>query len=148
VHNLTPQVKTVVLSGAVAAGTTAINGTAVDTQGYSGVRFIVVAGALTATQVTSLKAQQSDDDGATDAYSDLEGSLTGPFADADAGKALVLEIHRPQKRYVRPVINRATANAAIACVICELFNASHVPADQDATVVDQTIVNSPDEGTA
>ena len=97
----------------VAAGTTDQNGSAVDMQGYEGVIFIALLGALTASQVTELKAQQSADSGGSpDDFSDIAGSKVGPLADGDGNKMLVLEIVNPQKRYVRPVLLRETANAA------------------------------------
>lgn len=147
-HNLSKSLKPIVVSPAVAAGVTTINTTAVDTQGFGGIAFIANFGTLTATQVTSVKAQQSDDDGATDAYSDIAGSSTGPLADGDSGKSLIIDIHKPRKRYVRLVVVRGTANAVINNVTALLFNPSHTPPAADASIVETTVLSEPAEGTA
>ena len=117
---LLPQTRVSRSLNAVAAGTTDQNGAGVDMQadgGYDGVTFIAAFGTLTATQVTQIKAQQSDDDGSTDDYTDLAGTLVGPLADGDSNKLLVLEIFRPTKRWVRCVVDRGTANAVIDGVV-------------------------------
>lgn len=133
---------------AVAAGVTDQNGTGVDLQGYEGVMFVAAFGTLTATQVTQIKAQQSDDDGSSDAYSDLEGTNVGPLADGDSNKLLVLDVYRPLKRYVRCVVDRGTANAVIDDVIAIRYGARAIPTTQPAGVIDSEAHVSPAEGTA
>lgn len=145
--HLSDAVKTVRVSNAVAAGATDSNGTGVDMTGYDAVRFVALLGALTATQVTGLHAQQSDDDGSADAYSDIEGSATENMGDDDDNDMLITDIIRPTKRYVRPVVDRATANAVIDGVIAELYRTREVPVTQDATVIDVAKTVAPDEGT-
>jgi hypothetical protein len=136
----------------VAAGTSVQNGTGVDMAadgGYDGVLFVLLVGTLTATQVTALKAQQSSDDAATDAYDDLAGTLTGPFADADSNKMIALDVFRPAKRYVRPVVNRATANAVLDGVVAIQYRGRKVPSIHDVTklIASKSLV-APAEGTA
>lgn len=135
-------------SNAVAAGATASNGSGVDMQGYNGVIFIAALGTLTATQVTSLKAQQSDDNGSSDDYTDIEGSKTDAMQDGDSNKMLVVDIYKPTKRYVRPVVNRGTANAVIDGVIAIRYNADRIPLELGAAVAASKALVSPDEGTA
>jgi hypothetical protein len=48
---------------------------------------------------------------------DLAGSLHTALADTDGNKCLVTDVFRPQKRYVRAVVTRGTANAVIDGVI-------------------------------
>lgn len=145
-HNLTPSVVTQRVSNAVAGGTTAINSDAVDTQSFLGVRFAALLGALTATQVTGAKLQYSAD-GAT-GWADVAGSAVGPMADGDSNKMLVIELYRPQARYVRMVVTRATANAALDAIIAELFQASRQPVTQDADVSASSVLNSAVAGAA
>lgn len=133
---------------AVAAGTSDQNSTGVSMEGYNGVLFIAAFGALTATQVTLLKAQQSDDDGVGDAYSDLEDSATAALADADGNKMLVIDIWKPKKKYVRATIDRGTANAVIDGVIAIRYNARSVPTTFGSTVKELVALEGPDEGTA
>lgn len=123
---------------ATAAGATAINGTGIDMQDFDSVKFICLMGALTATQVTSLKAQGSNDNGSVDPYADITGMATAAAADADSNKILALEVNRPQKRWIRVVVNRATANAVIDGVVAHQSGAKKVPVTHDATTVSQT----------
>jgi hypothetical protein len=117
---------------ATVAGTSAINGSAVDTLGFEAVRFVALLGTLTATQVTSMKIQGSLD-GSTN-WTDMGPSSTGNAADADSNKLLITEVFRPQYRYLRPVILRGTANAVVDGVIAELFLPRVEPVTQDANV--------------
>ena len=126
---------------ATVAGTTVVNGTAIDTQGYDGVAFVCSLGALTATQVTSLKAQQGDLANGSDAV-DIAGAATAAAADADSNKLLVVDVRRPTHRYVRPVVLRATANAVINSVIAILYRGAVAPSVQDAAVVSQSVAVS------
>lgn len=147
-ENLLRDVKITRVMNAVAAGTSAQNGSVVDMSGWDGVMFVAALGALTATQVTSLKAQQGQVSNLSDA-ADLAGTLVGPLADGDGNKCLVLDIYRPQERYVRPVVNRATANAVIDGVIAIQYRGRKTPVTQDtATIAFSEQHVSPAEGTA
>lgn len=133
---------------AVAAGTTTQNGDPVDLEGADGVLFIALFGALTAGQVTALKAQQSEDDGVADDYSDLEGTLVGPLLDTAGNKLLVLDVFRPEKRYVRPVVVRGTANAVIDGVVAIKYSLRSIPGTHGASVAAAEAHVTPAEGTA
>lgn len=146
--HLSDNVKIVRVSNAVSAGTSAVNCTAVNMAGYDSVCFVLNVGALTATQVTALKAAQSSDNGSSDDWTDIEGSLVGPFGDSDGNDQLILDIKKPGKQYVRATVNRATANAVIDTVIAILYNARDLPVTQDATVIDHHKLVTPAEGTA
>lgn len=146
--HLTDKVKTVRVSNAVAAGATDVTCTAVDMTGYDAVRFIALFGTLTATQVTSIRAQCSSDDGSSDAYTDIEGSASDALGDDDDNDMLVLDIVRPPERYVKCIIDRATANAVVDGVIAELYCARDEVVTQDATVIEAVKLSHPVEGTA
>lgn len=137
---------------ATAAGTTPINGNGVDLgdqEGYDGVLFILAVGALTATQLTSMKAQASDDNGASDAYADIANSNTQTLQDADNNKLLLLDVYRPPKQWVRPIVNRGTADAVVDGVIAVRYNASGPPTVHDAsTVAGSTVAAEEPLGTA
>jgi hypothetical protein len=143
----TNKVKTIRVLNAVAAGTTDQNSSVVDTAGYEAVRFVALFGALTASQVTSVKVQQGALSDGSD-MADLEGTSTGPLADADSNKALIVEVVRPRERYVRLVVDRGTANAVIDGVIAELYQPRVMPITQDTTVSAAEKHASPAEGTA
>lgn len=143
--NLSHGVDTRRIANAAIAGATDIDGTVIDMQGYRGVRCIAALGALTATAVTSLKAYQSDAvDGTGDAFSLI--ATTAAAADTDSNQLLILEVCEPNKRYVKFVLDRGTANAVLDGMIVELFRAAREPiAELDATVSSQVVVSSPDE---
>jgi hypothetical protein len=138
--------KVVRVSNAVAAGTTTINGTAVDMTGYDGVMFLVLLGAIVSGAATSLKAQQGAASDGGDA-ADLAG--TGiTIGDTDDNKIVALDIYRPQNRYVRPVVLRATQNATVDGIIAVLYNGRVKPAVVDATLLAASkSVGSPALGT-
>lgn len=142
------EIKITRVLNAVAAGTSVQAATAVDMTGFDGVLFIALLGTLTATQVTSLKAQQSSDAAVADDYSDLLGSNVGPLADGDSNKMLVLDVFRPEKRYVKPVVVRGTANAVIDGVIAIQYTARSLPTAHAASVAFSEKTASPAEGTA
>jgi|SRR5579859_3711123 len=122
---------------ATAAGVTAINGNSYDMQDFEGIVFICAMGTLTATQVTNLKAQQSTDNAT---WADITNAATANAADADSNKLLVLDVYRPQQRYVRPVVNRATANAVIDGVIAIRYGEKKLPTTQPTADVSQSKV--------
>ena len=147
-HNLTPNVVTERVVNATAAGTTEIDGTAVDTEGYAAVRFVALAGTITDTSVSYLKLQQSSDNGVADDFTDIAGSKTSWKTTGDSNNMVCVDVYKPQKRYVRPVIVRGTANLALDGCVAELYNASYGAVTQDATMSKTTILSNPAEGTA
>ncbi len=138
--------KIIRVMNAKAAGETAQDGTTVDMQNFEGVLFVALFGTLTATQVTSIKAQQSTVKAS--GFSDLEDTKVGPLADDDGNKALVLDVKRARERYVRLVVSRATANAVIDGVIAIQYGPRKAPTAHDSTVVASEAHTSPAEGTA
>lgn len=139
--------KITVVSNAVAAGTTDIDPTAIDMDGYDSVCFIVQFGAITAGAVTSVKAQQSSDNGVGDAFADLAGTAQA-VADDDDNKAFIIDINRPSERYVKPYVDRATQNAVVESIIAIQYCARNVPVAQPASIGGIETHNSPAEGTA
>lgn len=140
VHNLTQAAKTVRVVNATAAGTTVINGTGVERSGFESVRAVGLFGALTATQTTALKLQESNDNGGGDPYADIANSQTTNMLDGDSNKILITDKFRPAKNWVRAVVVRGTANAVIDGVILELYRASDAAIVADGTVSQQTVI--------
>ena len=142
------QEKVIRVMNGVVAGTSAQTSSVIDTAGYDGVKILTAFGAITSTAVTSVKLQQCSDDGASDAYSDIEGSSIS-VADDDDNQVVVQDIYRPQKRYLKVVVGRGTANAVIDGVVAVLYGARKLPTtDDSATVVSRECYASPEEGTA
>lgn len=140
--------KTIRVMNGVVAGTTAQTSSAIDTQGYDGVKIYSLFGAITAGAATSVKVQQSSDNGSADAYADLAGTSV-TVADDDDNQVVVHDIYRPRERYLKVVISRATQNAVIDGVVAVLYNAIKKPTtDDSSTVVARETHVSPAEGTA
>ena len=144
--NLSKYAKVTRVLNAVAAGVTNQNGSVIDMSGFEGVQFIALFGALTATQVTSLKVQQGDLADGSD-MADLEGSAHTALADVDGNKCLVTDLFRPEKRFVRAVVTRGTANAVIDGVIALQYRARVQPVANDSTVKSTKLLVSPEAGT-
>lgn len=140
--------KTIRIMNAVAAGTSDQTSSAVDTQGYEGVKFYTAFGAITSGAVTSVKVQQSSDDGSADAYADLAGTSIS-VADDDDNQVVVHDIYRPRERYLKVVVDRGTQNAVIDGIVAVLYGARKEPTTDDSTtVVGRETHTSPAEGTA
>lgn len=147
-QNLLKDIKLTRVLNSVAAGTTNQTGSTLDMSGWDGVTFIAMLGALTATQVTGIKAQQGQASNMSDA-ADLQGTNVGPMADGDSNKCIVLDVYRPVERYVRCILIRGTANAVIDGVIAVQYRGRKSPVVQDTTTIalNEAWV-SPPEGTA
>lgn len=133
---------------AVAAGTTSQNSSGVNMENADSVLFAAAIGTITAGAVTSIKAQQSDDDGSSDSYDDIAGTSVA-IADTQSNKVALLNVQRPLKKWVRLVVVRGTQNAVIDGVFAVKYNLRKEPATQPATIVatSKTVVG-PAEGTA
>jgi len=126
-----------------AAGTTTINGATCDMDGYDAVLMVVTMGAILATAVTSIKAQESSD-GTT--WADLEGTAQ-TIADTDDDKTFYIDLERPAKRYARLVVLRGTANATVAEALYFKRASRARPVSQGANVSGE-IFYTPVAGTA
>jgi len=145
--NLSKNIKVTRALSGVAAGTGNQTGSVIDMSGFEGVQFVALFGALTPGQVTSLKAQQGNLADGSD-MADLAGSAHAALADTDGNKCLVTDVFRPQKRYVRAVVTRGTANAVIDGVIALQYSPRVKPVTNDSTVKATKLLVSPDEGVA
>lgn len=126
-----------------AANTTGVTSSAIDTQGYGGCLIITSFG--TAAADNTVKVQQSDDDAATDAYSDLTGtSVASGTSDEDVW----VDIKRPAKRYLKLVAARGTSST-LESIWAILYNPTSVPVDNttSGTIVGESFAQ-PAEGTA
>ena len=147
--NLSKEAKFIRHSDAVAAGTSTITpSSGVDTQGFEACTFLAAFGAIVAGAATSIKVQQSDDDGVADAYSDLEGTSV-TVADDDDNQVFYVEVVNPLKRYLKLIVSRATQNSTVDGIFAVLTGAKTIPTTHDATTIGggETHV-SPAEGTA
>lgn len=146
--NLSKLTSAIRVSNAVAAGTTDITSSAIDMQGYEGCLIFVLFGTITASAVTSVKAQQSSDDGASDTYADLTGtSIT--IADDEDNTVAILDIYKPRERYLKCIVDRGTQNAVVDGIFALRYGARVQATTHDATTVPNVETHiSPAEGTA
>lgn len=110
------------------AATTDINGAIIDMAGFEGVLMVVTFGTITATAVTSIKAQR-DTDVAGGTMADIEGTAQ-TVADDDDGKTFMIDLLRPAERYVRVVVDRGTANAVVRAAYYLRYGAHEEPVSQ------------------
>jgi hypothetical protein len=145
--NLSTSVKisSAITPTAGAAGQTDINGSTLDMQGYEGVLMVVRMGAITAGAVTSIKAQQGSASDLSDAV-DLAGTAQ-TIADNDDDKTFYIDLYRPQKRYVRLVVDRGTQDAVVASAHYIQYGARVLPTGHGTDVSGELHI-SPSEGTA
>ena len=141
--NLSKNVKiTKVAVAAVSAGT-AVNGSAVDMQGFDGVLFMTTI--ATANAGNFLKVQQ-DSDVALGTAADLADSAVVATANAEV---VFVDCYRPAERYVRPVVIRAGANTATGDIYAIQYEGRVKPTDNDITdTIVGTLIVSAAEGNA
>ncbi|MBI4586967.1 MAG: hypothetical protein HY717_23390 [Planctomycetes bacterium] len=149
-NNLTKNTKLIRHSNAVAAGVTTITPSAgVDMKGFDSCTFIAALGAIVAGAATSVEVHQSSDDGVADAYGSLLGSKV-TVADDQDNKLVFVEVTRPQKRYLKLIVNRATQNATLDGIVAVLSGPQAAPPTHDSTTVlaGSKLMHAPPEGTA
>lgn len=144
--NLANKVNIVRCINAEAAGTSDVNGSVIDMEGYEGVMFIVAFGTITSGAVTSIKVQQGSQSNLSDA-ADLEGTSVS-VADTAFNKLAIVDVYRPRERYVRVVVDRGTQNAVIDGGIAIQYGPRELPVTQGDTVEGCEVHASPDEGAA
>lgn len=128
VRNLSDFTRVVVSSGAAAAAQTAVTGVTLDIRGFERVRGLAVLGDVADTSVLTLKYQAGHLADGSD-MADVTGAsvaFTAGVSTADS-KVLVLDVVQPPKRYGRFVLTRGTADAVVACVLAELYDARRPP---------------------
>lgn len=119
---------------ATAAGTTVITGASVDMSGFDGCLIIACLGTISATAVTTLSALQSPDN-ATWAALPTPAITASMTPTTDNNKCLILDVYRPQQRYLQANLNRATGNAVIDSVVYLQYAYKKAPTVHDATTV-------------
>lgn len=131
-ESLTTSLGFAVCSGPVAAGTTNVNGAAIDLRllgNYESVTFIAHLGAVTATGVPALVFEQSLDGTTWETT-----TLKAQGADTHDDKLLIVEAVRPTKPIVRAVLTRGTANAVLNSMVALIGATRHEPVVNNSTV--------------
>lgn len=129
------------VADSVTAGTSAVNGSALDMTGYLGVVFCTSYG--TAASGNTIKAQMADD--STGTFEDLTGTSVGV---ASSDEDVVVQVIKPTKRYVRCVSARGTSSTQ-GDIWAIQFGARNIPVTNSVsgTLIAETHL-SPTTGTA
>jgi len=130
------------------AATSTVTSSAIDTapgtgQAYDKVLVIAYIGTPAADNI--MKLQQSDDDGATDAYSDLSDS---GVVSGTSNELVYAEVIKPSKRYLKAVVTRGTSST-VDSIVAILGDPRITPVDNDTAGTSTGEISvSPAEGTA
>lgn len=143
--NISKDVKVSVVLGHVAAGTAAKTTSVIDMQGFGGVMFVAVLGAVTAGSQVTLQAQEDIVNPMANAKN-LSGAVANSTAGvADSNRALLVDIYMPKERYLQAVVTPSTQSAEIASVIAIQYQPGAKPTKIDASVIASVLAVSPDE---
>jgi hypothetical protein len=115
-----------------ASGTSDITGVTVDMAGFDGIMAVVAMGPITSGAVTSIKWQQGADSAMGDA-ADLLASGQ-PIYDTDDNKVFYTDLIKPQERYVRVYVDRATQAATVGSVVYLKYRARRRPVTHGSNV--------------
>lgn len=138
--NLSKNVKVVLAKAAQASGTTAVTTDVIDTLGFQGVMFFGSIATKDAGNYAT--AQQGTKADGSDA-ADLADTKVTP---ATNGHSFLIDVYRPQERYVDVVITRGQATAT-GDVYAVLYGPTKMPTAHGSTILAETHA-SPAEGTA
>ncbi|HLP66762.1 MAG TPA: hypothetical protein VK181_04510 [Rhizobium sp.] len=143
--SLTKNTKITRIAASAIAAQTDVASSILDMSGFDGVTFIALTGDVTDTSALALKCEENDANSAV-GMAELVGSagFTAGVSTAD-NKAIVLDVYKPRKRYVRAVLERGLANAVVDGIIAIQYGARNVPTSHDASVIASALLNDPSE---
>lgn len=122
------------------------NSSILDMSGYEGVVFIVTITDSVDTGVASLTAQGStaNSDGAMAAITGAVATATSAANDDLNSTLLIVDVYRPQERYIQGTLASSVANIAYGETIAIRYNGRKAPITQSSTTVSAstTVVGS------
>lgn len=137
--------KILTVENSVAAGQATTVGEIIDTAGWGGACFIYKLGAVTDGAAATLKIYSGTDASVSDVAELSGASAAIATASSDSDQYLIVDVVKPQERYLRPTIVTATQNVEIDSAFCILYNPRIKPITQPTTVDASTLVVSPAE---
>lgn len=107
---------------------------------FESVCFIAVFSTVTTACVATLKAYAGNVSGLGSgaAYATTTATVTASGTDTN-DNILVLDVVKPGKRYIRPVLVIDTANAALDCIIAIRYNGKLMPTTELAALADGAV---------
>lgn len=120
-----------------AANSTDANSSRLDMAGWDGVVFLTTITDSVATGVATLKveANTADSDSGMAAITGATATATSAANDDLNGQLLIVDVFRPQKRYVQGVRTSATKDIAFGECIAIRYRGSKAPVTQSSTKV-------------
>jgi len=147
-HNLSQHVDVREIGAPVGAGSSIDNNSdRIDMSGYDGALFIATVTDSVANGVATLTIEQndSDSDSGMSALSGAVATVTSEENDDLNNGIMILDIHRPKKRYIQAVRTSSTQNIAYGNLIVVLYKGKKMPPSNHSSVLASTTVVSPDE---
>lgn len=140
--NLSKSTKLTRVANSAVAATTDVTSSVLDMSGFDGVMFFAMLGDVTSGSVLQLTVKQNTANSTssptpTAITGGATTSVTAGASNYDNG-VLMVDVFRPQNRYVFAVLSRGTQNAVVDGIIAIQYMASHRPTIQDATTILQT----------
>lgn len=148
-HNLARSTNFALLSDGVAAGLgDTQTSTAVDLAADKGCLVTVVLGTVSTGGAGTIKLQMSADNGVSDPFTDIAGSGQA-FTASNSGHAFVVDVYRPQKRYIQAVVVRGSGgNTVIQSIVAQTYHLAVAP-ELPGTNVDGVVwLSNPGPGAA
>ncbi len=128
------------------AAQSTVTSTRVDMAGYEGVMFIVSMGVIDGSATTTCYVRQDTATG-MGGGAQIAGTVI-TIADDDDDYAFVMDVYRPEERYLDVQVTRTTSNSEVESIVAIQYGARKVPVTHDSsTVADATYVAGPAEGT-
>jgi hypothetical protein len=130
-----------------AAGTTKRTSTILDMAGFDGVVFIADFSTLIDTGVIDAYAEQhtlNQTSGMTRVLGQTTHTVTTAQA-AMTASCIVVEIHRPQERYIQFNVTPSVQNAVITGVTAIRYKGRKLPVTQSTNTLKSTVLASPGE---
>lgn len=144
--NLSKNVKTIVVMSNQTASTGTKKGEILDMQGVSGVQLVAVLNSGTDGSNVRLKVAQSDTN-VTGDMKVLSGSVDAPTATSGNinGKALILDLYKPSKRYIEPQLEISDANCSVSCILAITYESRQSPEELHDSILSDGLIISPEE---
>lgn len=139
--NLSKNSKVILALAGQATGTTTLTTATIDMQGYEGVMFVGSLGAANAGNFA--KARQGQQSNMSDG-ADLANTKVTPVTNGDS---FLIDIYKPQERYVDVQIVRGGITSTIGDVYAILYGPRKAPTTHGPTINAETHI-SPVEGIA
>ena len=123
------------------------NSDIIDMQNYESVTFIVPITDCADTGIATITGEQDDEDADTNmaALAGATATATSGTNDDLNGQLLILEIDKPEERYIQIALTSSVANIAFGTGIAILTHKRVKPVSDHSTVLDATLVVSPAE---